>query len=105
MTDLERDIDAIQKLIDAEALLPARQAWQRIRARIAELEADAERYRWLRTATYLDGETLAVFVIDEASEIANKGEWLSDEQLDDAIDAARKVANHRFLLRRKACKV
>lgn len=74
-------------------------------ARIAELEADAERYRWLRTATYLDGETLAVFVIDEASEIANKGEWLSDEQLDDAIDAARKVANHRFLLRRKACKV
>ena len=57
--------------------------------RIAELEADAARYRWLRTATYLGGETLAVFVIDEASEIANKGEWLSDEQLDAAIDAAR----------------
>ena len=62
-----------------------------LRERIAELEADAARYRWLRTATYLDGETLAVFVIDEASEIANKGEWLSDEQLDAAIDAAREA--------------
>ncbi len=104
-SDLQRDIEQVEWVMSERTDDEPWAAWQRIRARIAELEADAERYRWLRTATYLDGETLAVFVIDEASEIANKGEWLSDEQLDDAIDAARKVANHRFLLRRKACKV
>ncbi len=52
--------------------------------------ADAEKYRWLRTATQLGGETLAVFVIDEASEITNKGEWLADDDLDARIDAARR---------------
>lgn len=60
-----------------------------LKAENARLREDAERYRWLRTATQLGGETMAVFVIDEFSEIANKGEWLSDDDLDAAIDKAR----------------
>lgn len=60
MTDLERDIETIQKLIDAEALLPAKQAWHRIRARLtpdreaAEREAaDIEAIRFARRAAGL----------------------------------------------------
>lgn len=34
MTGIERDIDAVQALIDAEALLPAKQAWHRLKPRL-----------------------------------------------------------------------
>ena len=42
-SELQRDIDAVQKLVDAEALLPAKQAWQRIRARLTPDRDAAER--------------------------------------------------------------
>lgn len=73
MTDLERDIETIQKLIDAEALLPAKQAWHRIRAR---LTPDRE-----RVAAGLRKKCLLLGLSDEV--------WL--ELADAAIDAMGKA--------------
>lgn len=58
-------------------------------ARIAELEADAARYRWLRGRAYKDGETLAleVAVIDDLA-IGDFGEFI-----DASIDNARASAS------------
>ena len=56
---------------------------QMLEAHIAELEADAARYRWLRSGGAIH---MAVFDCDEHGVIIGR---LSDGNLDRAIDAAR----------------
>ena len=67
------------------ALAERNAAWHeidRLRARVAQLEADAARYRWMR-----DGDFTAD--VERSLHEGLDGNLLMDEELDAAIDAAR----------------
>lgn len=96
MSDLQRDIEFIDKLASKHAGPVSRRAWQRIKARLSELEADAERYRWLRdNAGVGQGEHVyeqmayQFEVLTGVSHVSHIYHYAELPSIDAAIDAAR----------------
>lgn len=64
-----------------------------LQARIAQLEADAARYRWLRDRPRgpLNGSEFMTGICIDVWEEDGSGEQLSGEKADAAVDAAREA--------------
>lgn len=73
---------------DGEPHGECREEIRKLEAEIEALRADAERYRWLRCRNWSDD---AMCIVTNPRETVRLGTFCpSNEQLDAAIDAARK---------------
>lgn len=89
LADHERYIIELREVMRCrERLLEARE--RILQARIAELEADAERYRWLRDEAQYADDGLPYVIAWKRGRSAGEQEILAEEELDAAIDAARR---------------
>lgn len=85
IAELEADRDSWKEQAEARV-----EDWAKEYERAKQLEADAERYRWLRDEAQYADNGLPYVIAWKRGRSVGEQEILAEEELDAAIDAARK---------------